>query len=49
MKLTTVNIPEGLVKALDKLVQKGLYPDRSYAIRYDLRLLIEEHEKLHHI
>lgn len=49
MRLTTVLIPEGLVEALNELVQKGRYPGISYTIRYAIKLLIEEHEKLYHI
>ena len=43
MKLTTVNIQEGLLEALDWLVEKGYYPSRAEAIRIAVGLLVDEH------
>ena len=46
MKLTTVNVPEGLVQALDHLVKEGLFPNRSEAIRAAIRRFLDEHRNL---
>ena len=45
MKLTTVNVPEGLVEGLDRLVQRGRYPNRVEAIRDAIKRLTDEHQK----
>lgn len=42
MKTISVNIPEAAVKALEELVQKGLYANRSEAIRVAVRDLIKK-------
>ena len=46
MKLTTVNVPEGLVQALDRLVKEDLFPNRSEAIRVAIRRFLDEHRNL---
>jgi Arc/MetJ-type ribon-helix-helix transcriptional regulator len=40
MKPVHVNLPEGQVKALDSLVEKGMYPNRNEAIRSAVRDLV---------
>lgn len=42
MKTISVNIPEAAVKGLEELVQKGLYANRSEAIRVAVRDLIKK-------
>ena len=43
MKLVTVFVPKPYLSALDSLVAKGKYPDRSEAIRMAVRdLLVKE-------
>jgi len=49
MKLITVHIPEGLLDALDQLVEKRYYPDRAEAIRIAIRCLIKEHGQMKHV
>ena len=41
MKTISVNIPEAFVKGLEDLVQKGLYANRSEAIRVSIRDLLK--------
>ena len=40
LKLISVHLPEGYIDALDRLVEMGLYPSRSEAIRVAIRDLI---------
>jgi len=42
----TVNIPEGLLEALDRLVKEHYFPHRAEAIRNAIQLLIDEHRNL---
>ena len=42
MKTISVNIPEAAVKGLEELVQKGLYANRSEAIRVAIRDLLKK-------
>lgn len=41
MKTISVNVPETFIKGLEELVKKGLYANRSEAIRVALRDLIK--------
>ncbi|TFG05567.1 MAG: ribbon-helix-helix protein, CopG family [Promethearchaeota archaeon] len=41
MKTISVNIPEAFVKGLEDLCQKGLYANRSEAIRVAIRDLLK--------
>ena len=41
MKTISVNVPEAFVKGLEELVQKGLYANRSEAIRVAIRDLLK--------
>ena len=40
MRLITLHLPEPYIKALDKLVDKKLYPNRAEAIRVAVRDLL---------
>ncbi|MEM1538359.1 MAG: ribbon-helix-helix domain-containing protein [Candidatus Nezhaarchaeales archaeon] len=42
MKVVTVKLPEFLLKKLDELVEAGIFPSRSEAIRTALRNQIEK-------
>jgi len=42
MRLVTVKLPEALVEGLDKLVDAGLYPSRSAAIRSAVRDMLKK-------
>jgi Arc/MetJ-type ribon-helix-helix transcriptional regulator len=46
VKQTTVNLQEGLLKKIDKLVEEGFFPSRTRAVEYAVSLLIQEHRKL---
>ena len=41
MKTISVNVPEAFVNGLEELVQKGLYANRSEAIRVAIRDLLK--------
>jgi len=41
MKTISVNLPEAFVKGLEELVQRGLYANRSEAIRVSVRDLLK--------
>ncbi|HUY00485.1 MAG TPA: type II toxin-antitoxin system ParD family antitoxin [Candidatus Deferrimicrobium sp.] len=41
MKTISVNVPETFVKGLEDLVQKGMYANRSEAIRVAIRDLLK--------
>ena len=43
MILITVHLTEQQIKMLDHLVERKLFPNRSEAIRYAIRRLIEEY------
>lgn len=40
MKLITVHLPDAYLTGIDKLVQEGVYPNRSEAIRMATRDLL---------
>jgi len=44
MHRVAVRLPEGHVEDLDALVEKGMYPSRSEAIRAAVRQLLSEDE-----
>lgn len=46
MKLITLYVPIGQLKALDKLVEDGFYPTRCEAIRTAIRDLLNEELKV---
>jgi len=46
MKLTTILVPEGLLKALDRIVEEGSYPSRSELIRHAIRLQIDMYREI---
>ena len=43
MKLTTLELPEELLRGLEETVRAGLYPNRSEAIRLAIRDLLKLH------
>ena len=45
MKLITLHIPQKFIEALDELVAKGWYPNRSEAIRVAIRDFLREMKK----
>lgn len=42
LKLITVNCPESYVKAMDELIEKGMYPSRSEIIRIAVRDMLKQ-------
>jgi len=40
MRIISVQLPQNLINALDMLVKRGVYPNRSEAIRVAIRDLI---------
>ena len=44
MAITQVRLPEGLVKEIDKLVDSGIYTNKSDVVRDALRRLILEQQ-----
>ena len=41
MRIVSVQLPQGLVNAMDQLVRKGVYPNRSEIIREAIRELLK--------
>ncbi|WP_456367685.1 ribbon-helix-helix domain-containing protein [Thermococcus sp.] len=41
MKIISVQLPQGLINAMDQLVKKGAYPNRSEIIREAIRELLK--------
>ncbi|WP_297536384.1 ribbon-helix-helix domain-containing protein [Thermococcus sp.] len=41
MKIISVQLPQGLINAMDQLVKKGVYPNRSEVIREAIRELLK--------
>jgi len=42
MRLISIQVPEAYLRGLEELVEKGLYPNRSEAIRYAIRDLLKK-------
>ena len=42
MKLVTLHVPHTYVEGLEKLVESGMYPNRSEAIRNAIRDLLKQ-------
>ena len=42
MSITQVRLPEGITKGMDRLVEKGLYTNKSDVVRDALRKLVLE-------
>ena len=42
MRIISVQIPQGLINAMDQLVKKGVYPNRSEIIREAIRELLKK-------
>lgn len=47
MKIITINVPQIVLKAVDNLVMKGLYPSRSECMRNALRDFVRSEKKLY--
>lgn len=45
MKLITLHIPQRFIEALDELVAKGWFPNRSEAIRVAIRDFLKDMKK----
>ena len=43
MRLITLCLPEPYLKALERMVDAGYYPNRAEAIRIAVRTLMKEH------
>ncbi|WP_297421721.1 ribbon-helix-helix domain-containing protein [Thermococcus sp.] len=41
MRIISVQLPQGLVNAMDQLVRRGVYPSRSEIIREAIRELLK--------
>ncbi|AMQ18398.1 ribbon-helix-helix domain-containing protein [Thermococcus peptonophilus] len=42
MRIISVQLPQGLINAMDQLVKKGVYPNRSEVIREAIRELLKK-------
>ena len=42
MKIISVQLPQSLINAIDTLVKRGVYPNRSEAIRTAIRDLVRK-------
>ncbi|AIF69586.1 transcriptional regulator [Palaeococcus pacificus DY20341] len=42
MKIISVQLPQSLINAIDTLVRRGVYPNRSEAIRTAIRDLVKK-------
>jgi hypothetical protein len=42
--ITTVTLPKSLVRKLDRLVTKGVFPTRADAVRYAVERLLKRYE-----
>ncbi|CAD55687.1 ribbon-helix-helix domain-containing protein [Pyrococcus abyssi] len=42
MKIISVQLPQNLIHGLDSLVKRGIYPNRSEAIRVAIRELLKK-------
>ncbi|WP_456423630.1 ribbon-helix-helix domain-containing protein [Thermococcus sp.] len=42
MRIVSVQLPQGLINAMDQLVKKGVYPNRSEIIREAIRELLKK-------
>ena len=42
MRIISVQIPQGLINAMDQLVKRGVYPNRSEVIREAIRELLKK-------
>ncbi|NJE05043.1 ribbon-helix-helix protein, CopG family [Thermococcus sp. M36] len=41
MRIVSVQLPQGLINAMDQLVRRGVYPNRSEIIREAIRELLK--------
>ena len=42
MKLISLQLPESYVRGLERLVEEGLYPNKSAAIRFAIKDLLKD-------
>ncbi|WP_297521396.1 ribbon-helix-helix domain-containing protein [Thermococcus sp.] len=42
MRIISVQLPQGLINAMDQLVRRGIYPNRSEIIREAIRELLKK-------
>ncbi|ASJ10172.1 transcriptional regulator [Thermococcus sp. P6] len=42
MRIISVQLPRGLINAMDQLVKRGVYPNRSEIIREAIRELLKK-------
>jgi len=42
MRIISVQLPQGLINAMDQLVRRGVYPSRSEIIREAIRELLKK-------
>ncbi|WP_297497576.1 ribbon-helix-helix domain-containing protein [Thermococcus sp.] len=42
MRIVSVQLPQGLINAMDQLVKMGVYPNRSEIIREAIRELLKK-------
>ncbi|ASI99101.1 ribbon-helix-helix domain-containing protein [Thermococcus celer] len=42
MRIISVQLPQGLINAMDQLVKRGVYPNRSEVIREAIRELLKK-------
>ena len=47
MALISVRIPDELLKEVDYLVEKGVFQSRAEAIRYALRIMLQQYKKVY--
>ena len=45
MRMVTLYLPEPYIKALERMVNAGYYPNRAEAIRTAVRALMKEHNE----
>jgi len=44
MPLISIRLPERLLKALDDLVERGVFQSRAEAIRYAIRIMLDSYK-----
>ena len=42
-----VALPKGLAKSIDEMVEKGLFPSKSEALRFGARLVVMLEKRMH--
>jgi Arc/MetJ-type ribon-helix-helix transcriptional regulator len=44
MKMVTLKMPEAYIEAIDQLVKKGIFSNRSEAIRFAVRKFLDQYK-----